>query len=79
MEPDRVHFHDSVGVLFVRSSTVRCPNVLTYIDPMSGTILLQVIVAGIIGGAAFFRRSIWRVVRLVIPSRKQEQEQESSE
>jgi hypothetical protein len=32
---------------------------------MSGAIILQMILAGIIGGLAFFRRSIWAVVRTV--------------
>lgn len=34
-----------------------CP-VLAYIDPMSGAIVLQVIIGGIIGSVALFRRSI---------------------
>lgn len=42
------------------------PILLSYIDPVSGTILLQVIVAGIIGCVAFFRRSVWRIVRTVL-------------
>ena len=37
-----------------------------YIDPFSGTILLQVIVAGVIGCVAFFRRAIWRAARFVL-------------
>jgi len=40
-------------------------HVLAYIDPLSGSILLQVIIAGVLGCIAFFRRSIWRVLRLV--------------
>ncbi len=39
----------------------------SYIDPVSGVILMQVIVAGVLGCAAFFRRSIWRVLRLLTP------------
>jgi hypothetical protein len=35
---------------------------LSYIDPFSGSILLQVIVAGIIGVIAYFRRWIWRLL-----------------
>ena len=38
-----------------------CP--LAYIDPMSGAIILQVIVAGVIGCGAFFRRSIMATIR----------------
>ncbi len=36
---------------------------LAYIDPMSGAIILQVILAGAVGCAAFFRRAIWAAVR----------------
>ncbi|NQT40951.1 MAG: hypothetical protein HQ581_25895 [Planctomycetes bacterium] len=38
---------------------------LAYVDPASGTILLQLIVAGAIGLAAFFRRSIHRCFHLI--------------
>ena len=34
-----------------------------YVDPMSGAIILQLIVAGAIGAIAFFRRSIGAAVR----------------
>jgi hypothetical protein len=34
-----------------------------YIDPVSGSIVLQALVAGVVGGMAFFRRSIARVFR----------------
>jgi hypothetical protein len=36
-----------------------------YIDPFSGTILLQVIFAGVIGSIAFFRRALWRAGRML--------------
>ena len=36
--------------------------IVGYIDPASGAILLQVILAGIIGGLAYFRRVIWSVL-----------------
>lgn len=42
---------------------------LSYIDPVSGSILLQVILAGIIGCIAFFRRSIWGLFRMVFRRR----------
>jgi len=35
---------------------------IAYIDPVSGSILLQVILAALVGTAAFFRRSILRLV-----------------
>jgi hypothetical protein len=34
-----------------------------YIDPVSGSIVLQALVAGVVGGAAFFRRGIARVFK----------------
>ena len=36
---------------------------LAYIDPVSGSILIQAIVAAAAGSVAFFRKSIWRVFR----------------
>ena len=36
---------------------------LAYIDPVSGSILIQTILAAIAGGMTFFRKSIWAVVR----------------
>jgi len=36
---------------------------LAYIDPVSGSILIQAIVAAVAGTVAFFRKSIWRVIR----------------
>jgi len=38
---------------------------LAYIDPGTGSILLQLAVAGIIGCGAVFRKWIWRFLRLV--------------
>lgn len=37
-------------------------SVLGYIDPVSGTIVLQLLIAGVIGTIAFFHRSIVRVI-----------------
>jgi hypothetical protein len=36
---------------------------LAYIDPVSGSILIQTILATIAGGMTFFRKSIWAAVR----------------
>jgi len=36
---------------------------LAYIDPVSGSILIQAIVAAVAGTVAFFRKSIWSVIR----------------
>jgi len=45
-------------------SSLELPVLLpAYIDPFSGTILLQVIVAGVVGCVAFFRKTIWRAAR----------------
>lgn len=38
---------------------------LSYIDPMSGSILIQLIVAAVVGCLAMFRRTIWSVVSFV--------------
>lgn len=36
---------------------------LAYIDPVSGSILIQTVLAAIAGGVAFFRRSLWALLR----------------
>jgi len=41
------------------------PLLFSYIDPVSGSILVQVIIAAIIGSIAFFRRSLGGFVRTV--------------
>jgi hypothetical protein len=35
------------------------PLVVLYIDPVSGSLLLQSLVAGFLGAVAFWRKSIW--------------------
>lgn len=35
---------------------------LAYIDPVSGTIIVQLIFAGAVGTIAFFRRSLMRIL-----------------
>ncbi len=42
---------------------MRAIAVFAYIDPGTGAILLQAVVAGLVGAVAFFRKSIWRTVR----------------
>ncbi len=44
--------------------------VLAYFDPVSGSIILQLIISGVLGGGIFFRRWIGRVVRAVLPNNK---------
>ena len=39
--------------------------VFSYIDPMSGSILLQVVIAAVIGCVAYFRRSVWQITCFV--------------
>ncbi|MFO7905249.1 MAG: hypothetical protein ACQESR_05980 [Planctomycetota bacterium] len=39
--------------------------ILSYIDPMSGAVVLQLILAGLIATVAFFRRSIAGIFRKV--------------
>jgi hypothetical protein len=38
----------------------------SYIDPVSGAIVLQLIMAGAVGVVAFFRRSLWALCRTVL-------------
>jgi hypothetical protein len=38
--------------------------ILCYIDPMSGAIVLQVIVAAVVGTLAFFRRRVWSLFQM---------------
>jgi len=52
-------------------------SLLAYIDPVSGTIVLQLIIAGVIGTIAFFHRSIARVLGLF--SRSDKKDADSSE
>ena len=53
------------GGLAPRNVVVPLPVLFSYVDPVSGSILLQVILAAIIVGIAFFRRSIWRLFRML--------------
>ncbi len=39
-------------------------DLFAYIDPMSGAILLQLLIAAVVGTGLFFRRAIWRLGRL---------------
>ncbi|MBL7223438.1 MAG: hypothetical protein ISS72_06280 [Candidatus Brocadiae bacterium] len=41
------------------------PPTAAYIDPMSGAIVLQLVIAGVIGVFAFFRHSIWGTIRMI--------------
>ena len=50
---------------------------IAYIDPMSGSILLQLIVAGVLGAIAFFHRSIWRLLRCFRGSKPQDDERKA--
>lgn len=62
---NRVLFHHN-HPLFYKSSDIMIHtcDLLSYIDPMSGAILLQVLAAAAIGCVAFFRRSILGIVGL---------------
>ena len=40
---------------------------LAYIDPVSGSILIQTLIAAVAGGAAFFRKSIWALFKRPSP------------
>ena len=39
--------------------------VLAYVDPVSGYVFLQILVAGLLGGVAFFRKWIWKTIGLI--------------
>ena len=39
---------------------------MAYIDPFSGSIVLQMILAGTLGGFALIRKWIWRVLRSIV-------------
>ena len=54
------------------------PTSLAYIDPMSGSILIQLIVAGLLGTAVFFRRWIGRAFRRVLRLNAKRSDEESS-
>ena len=41
---------------------------LAYIDPVSGSILIQTLVAAVAGGAAFFRKSLWALFKRPAPA-----------
>ena len=38
---------------------------LAYIDPFSATMIIQILIAALIGCAMFFRKWIWRVISIV--------------
>ena len=42
---------------------LQSPLTVAYIDPVSGAIILQVILAGAVGLVTFFRRSVFGFVR----------------
>ena len=44
--------------------------VLAYFDPVSGAIIIQLILSGVLGGGIFFRRWIGRAIRAVLPNKK---------
>ena len=39
---------------------------LAYIDPVSGSILIQTVLAAIAGGVTFFRKSLWDLGRRLL-------------
>jgi hypothetical protein len=43
-----------------------------YIDPVSGSLLLQAIFAGVIGCLAVFRRSIWAITSRILGRKRSE-------
>ena len=45
---------------------------LAYIDPGSGTLILQTLIAIVIGAIAFFRRTLWGSLRVLFGGRDAE-------
>ena len=52
---------------------------LAYIDPGSGMILLQLIIAGAIGVVVFFRNLLWRAVCFVTGRSPKPEDKETDE
>lgn len=46
---------------------------LGYIDPASGSLLLQIVIAGFVGALAFFRRSVFHFFGFFKRSKKNEE------
>ena len=49
-------------------------SLLGYIDPVSGTLIIQLVVAGVVGAIGFFRKSIWKAVGWVTGRRSSNDE-----
>lgn len=45
------------------------PHSLAYIDPASGVLALQAMIAGSLGTVVYFRRALWRVLGVILPWR----------
>ena len=52
-------------------------DLVAYIDPMSGAILLQLLIAAVLGMGLFFRRALWRLARLF--AKKEAEDREETE
>ena len=51
-------------------------NFLAYIDPMSGAVVLQLIIAFVAGGAAFFRNTIFGGIKRIFTRQQPQSEAE---
>ncbi len=51
---------------------------IAYIDPASGMILLQIVIAAIVGTGMFFRRALWRVVGIFYRKRDDKSPEEGA-
>lgn len=61
----------------MKSTPVTC--LLAYIDPVSGLIVLQVLVAGVLGAIGFFRRSIGSLFAKMFRRPRSKEPREDSE
>ena len=53
--------------------------IVAYIDPMSGAVLIQLIIAVAVACVAFFRRTIWRWVRFVFRAKRPNEDSQPPE
>ena len=51
--------------LFFKEELLNNPIVFAYIDPGSGSVILQFIIAALVGSAFYLRKFIYNVIRLI--------------
>lgn len=61
-----------VSLLDITNNSSATPIIFAYIDPGTGSILLQYLIAGLIGGAFYFRRFIGKIFKSIFNLFKKE-------